>query len=212
MIDSVDIIGLFISNISFFMGLIGAIQTNVKIYRLLNVIDYSLLGLWTILYVSDSQKYPVFAWCIGYVVSNLYHFIKLQFNFSVNHTIMTNSFRGKHITLDFINVISDSPAELGNNVFKILRDSVKQSSCHEVFSKLVILDGETPAGFTSVVLLDESHITCHSYSEIGLLAIDVFTCGSSNPQDIANYINEKLIELKPTAVMVQHNSLLRFPF
>lgn len=122
------------------------------------------------------------------------------------------SFRGKHVILDFVNVISSNPTVLGNGIFQILRDSVHYSTCHEVFSKLVILEGDTPPGFTSVVLLDESHITCHSYSEIGLLAIDIFTCGNSNPKDIGHYITTKILETVPGAMLVSEHNLNRFPF
>jgi S-adenosylmethionine/arginine decarboxylase-like enzyme len=62
-------------------------------------------------------------------------------------------------------------------------------------SKMVVLKDDTEEGFTSVILLDESHITCHSYTQKGLLALDVFTCGQTNPEIIANYIKEQL-ELK----------------
>jgi S-adenosylmethionine decarboxylase len=60
---------------------------------------------------------------------------------------------------------------------------------------MVILKEDTEEGFTSVILLDESHITCHSYTKKGLLALDVFTCGQTDPEIISNYIKDKL-ELK----------------
>ena len=40
------------------------------------------------------------------------------------------------------------------------------------------LGDESPPGLTVAILLDESHITAHSYSEEGLLALNAFTCGS----------------------------------
>jgi len=49
-----------------------------------------------------------------------------------------------------------------------------------------LFDGSvSPIGFTMVLLLDESHISIHSYGDIGLLALDCFTC-SKNPE---NHIN-----------------------
>ena len=42
----------------------------------------------------------------------------------------------------------------------------------------------SPPGFTLAVLLDESHCTAHSYADLGLLAIDIFTCGQTKPDDI----------------------------
>jgi S-adenosylmethionine decarboxylase len=48
----------------------------------------------------------------------------------------------------------------------------------------------SPAGFTAIVLLDESHCSAHSYASEGLLAIDIFTCGSASPQAVLAYLRE----------------------
>ena len=39
----------------------------------------------------------------------------------------------------------------------------------------------SPAGCTAVVMLDESHCSVHTYADLGLLAMDIFTCGDTNP-------------------------------
>lgn len=36
---------------------------------------------------------------------------------------------------------------------------------------------KTPDGISVYVGLDESHVTCHTYQEDGLIAIDIFVCG-----------------------------------
>lgn len=125
---------------------------------------------------------------------------------------MDINFRGSHITIDFMGATHDNPTVFGNAIFQILKDSLKLATCHEVHSHLEILEGNTPSGFTCVVLLDESHMTAHSYSELGLLAIDVFTCGNSNPLLMANYIEAKIQELIPTAILVSEVELKRFPY
>jgi len=51
---------------------------------------------------------------------------------------------------------------------------------------------ESPPGFTAVVLLDESHCSAHTYADLGLIAMDVFTCGNTNPRDVLRYIQEEL--------------------
>ena len=48
----------------------------------------------------------------------------------------------------------------------------------------------SPSGFTAAVLLDESHCTAHSYADQGLIALDVFTCGDTNPYDVVKYVRE----------------------
>jgi len=50
----------------------------------------------------------------------------------------------------------------------------------------------SPPGFTAMVLLDESHCSVHSYADLGLIALDVFTCGKTNPHDVLHYMLEEL--------------------
>lgn len=38
------------------------------------------------------------------------------------------------------------------------------------------------AGITGVVLLAESHISIHTWPEVGFAAVDIFMCGSAQPQ------------------------------
>ena len=63
-----------------------------------------------------------------------------------------------------------------------------------IISHSEVFDGEkSPAGFASIVLIDESHVTAHCYSDKGWLALDAFTCGKHDPNQLANIIHEKLI-------------------
>ncbi len=50
----------------------------------------------------------------------------------------------------------------------------------------------SPPGFTAMVLLDESHCSAHSYADLQLMAIDIFTCGSTNPYDVLRYLRERV--------------------
>jgi S-adenosylmethionine decarboxylase len=47
-------------------------------------------------------------------------------------------------------------------------------------------------GFTAVVLLDESHCSAHAYADDGLLALDIFTCGDTDPRDVLRYMQEAI--------------------
>jgi len=42
------------------------------------------------------------------------------------------------------------------------------------------------------VVLDESHCSCHTYADLGLIALDVFTCGRTDPQDVLHFIREEI--------------------
>lgn len=50
----------------------------------------------------------------------------------------------------------------------------------------------SPPGFTAFVLLDESHCSAHCYADLGLIALDVFTCGNTDPCDVLKYIRERV--------------------
>ena len=43
-----------------------------------------------------------------------------------------------------------------------------------------------------MVMLDESHCSAHCYSETQQIAMDVFTCGSTDPKKVLEYIREEL--------------------
>ena len=51
---------------------------------------------------------------------------------------------------------------------------------------------DSPAGFTAVVLLDESHCSAHSYASEGLIAIDIFTCGSTSPHNVLAHLRDTI--------------------
>lgn len=50
----------------------------------------------------------------------------------------------------------------------------------------------SPPGFTAMVLLDESHCSAHCYADLRLIALDIFTCGRTDPNDILKFIREEV--------------------
>lgn len=62
----------------------------------------------------------------------------------------------------------------------------------------------SPAGISGVIIISESHLTIHTWPELGYAAVDVFTCGSSiNPWDACNYMTEALKAKNMTATEVK---------
>ena len=41
-------------------------------------------------------------------------------------------------------------------------------------------------------MLDESHCSVHTYADLGLIAMDIFTCGNTNPRDVWARLQEDL--------------------
>ena len=47
-----------------------------------------------------------------------------------------------------------------------------------------------PQGLTSIVLLSTSHISIHTYPELGLVKCDAFSCGKECPKGAIEYLAE----------------------
>ena len=63
---------------------------------------------------------------------------------------------------------------------------------------------------TGIYLIDESHVSAHCYSERGWLALDVFTCGKTDPSVIAEKLHERLTAAVPGLRMIRGMTLDRF--
>ena len=62
----------------------------------------------------------------------------------------------------------------------------------------------------SVVLLDESHLTAHCYSDKGWLAIDCFTCGGTDAEAIIDEIHQHLLKFSPNIKLENRTTTNRF--
>lgn len=55
----------------------------------------------------------------------------------------------------------------------------------------VVVHKFNPQGLSGVVLLSESHISVHTWPEVGYVGVDVFTCGENDKPDKAlRYLQE----------------------
>jgi len=122
-------------------------------------------------------------------------------------------FRGQHAILDITGFVCNY-AEGSDIVHNLMKESVKLGTCRVVAEKKVLYDGSlSPPGFSSVLILDESHITCHCYSsekENGMLGLDAFTCGTSDPSLMIDFIHDELIKLFPNIKTTKRYTLNRF--
>ena len=118
--------------------------------------------------------------------------------------------RGSHIFLDYLNYSCPIKDE-GDWILSLMRDCVRESGIREVHSHVEVFDGsESPPGFAAVVLIDQSHVTAHCYSDEGLLAIDVFTCGNHDPEHVVELIHEGLISEIEGVMLVRKERVRRF--
>lgn len=50
----------------------------------------------------------------------------------------------------------------------------------------------SPTGVSGMVIVAESHISIHTWPELGYAALDVYTCGDSDPEKAVDYILERI--------------------
>jgi len=118
--------------------------------------------------------------------------------------------RGGHVVLDYTGY-SPPVNDDGEWMLQVLRDCVHRAGIKEVHAHVAQFDGsESPPAFAAVVLIDESHVSAHCYSESGLLAIDIFTCGSSDPGLLADDIHSIVVDTVPGLALTGREHLDRF--
>lgn len=120
--------------------------------------------------------------------------------------------KGRHVLLDLQYNPSKNqltPKILMNNIFKIIGISIS------TLSNMTVVDARfyelfEPPGFTIFYSLDESHCSCHSYTDIGLLSLDLFTCGNTDPAVIMENIQKEIQKIIPDTEVKYINIVNRF--
>lgn len=100
-------------------------------------------------------------------------------------------FKGKHLLIDCRNVSRESCLDDKAMLSAMAKASEKAGA--SVISQVRYHFGHnSPPGFTGIVLLDESHCSAHTYADQGLIALDIFTCGNTDPHQVLKYIQEEI--------------------
>jgi S-adenosylmethionine decarboxylase len=98
---------------------------------------------------------------------------------------------GRHLLIDCKNVPKDIC--LDDGLFLKTMSQAAELAGATVVSQIRYHFGHnSPPGFACLVMLDESHISAHCYADLGVIAMDVFTCGNTNPEDVFSHIRENL--------------------
>jgi S-adenosylmethionine decarboxylase len=58
---------------------------------------------------------------------------------------------------------------------RALLDAVERAGMHVI---QVVMHKFSPQGVTGIIAVEESHVSIHTWPEIGYAAVDLFTCGS----------------------------------
>ena len=127
------------------------------------------------------------------------------------HGVMTApEAHGRHVYLDYscFHPQVESP---GDWLLDVMLEASRTAGVRIVHSHVENFDGKvSPLGFAAVVLIDESHVSAHCYSEQGWLAIDAFTCGEHDPDVIVDIIDSAIKEQSPDVVLMKRQEVERF--
>lgn len=109
--------------------------------------------------------------------------------------------KGTHLLVDCRNVPRDVCLNDGLMLNAMARAATLAGA--NVISQVRYRFGHnSPPGFTAVVVLDESHCSAHTYADLGLVALDVFTCGNTDPRQVLEFLQQE-IDLGDVTVRVE---------
>jgi S-adenosylmethionine decarboxylase len=99
--------------------------------------------------------------------------------------------KGKHLLIDCRNVPRETCLD-DRRVLNAMASAAERAGATVISQVRYRFGADSAPGFTAMVLLDESHCSAHSYADLGLIALDVFTCGNTDPKDVLAYLREEL--------------------
>ena len=99
--------------------------------------------------------------------------------------------KGKHLLIDCNNVRRELCLD-DRRFLEVMAASAERAGSTVISQNRYKFGSDSPPGFTALIMLDESHVSAHSYADLGLIAMDVFTCGNTDPHDVLAYIREEL--------------------
>ena len=99
--------------------------------------------------------------------------------------------KGTHVILDCYGV----PPDVCLNDKQLLETVVhaaKSNGATIINTSRYRFGHDSPPGCTVFVMMDESHISVHTYAKEGKMAIDVFACGKTDAKAIAERLKTEL--------------------
>ena len=99
--------------------------------------------------------------------------------------------KGRHLMIDCQDV-QPSLCIDDKKVLEVMARAADRAGANVISQVRYRFGHDSPPGFTAMILLDESHCSAHCYADTRQIAIDVFTCGDTDPHLLWEYMNEEL--------------------
>ena len=111
---------------------------------------------------------------------------------------------GDHITLDFVGV-KDAEKLYTPDFYKNIIKEMAAAANVEIAS---IQDYKfEPQGYTVLALLKESHMSFHTFPEIGFISFDFFTCGKVHPNVVVNILKKAINHERVIHKIIERNDI-----
>lgn len=95
---------------------------------------------------------------------------------------------GRHLLAEYIGC----PSTLLDDADAIEELMKRAASAAKVGVVQSVVQKFEPQGVSVVLVLEESHMSIHTWPESGYAAVDFYTCGTSDPRDAHDVLNEGL--------------------
>ena len=99
--------------------------------------------------------------------------------------------QGKHLLIDCGNVSQEVCLD-DRQMLDVMARAATRAGASVISQVRYHFGHNSPPGFTGIVLLDESHCSAHTFADQGLIALDIFTCGNTDPHQVLKYIQEEI--------------------
>jgi S-adenosylmethionine decarboxylase len=91
--------------------------------------------------------------------------------------------------------------------YEILRKIIELTGMRQLCDPVVVpadsnetLGGKDPGGFSGFVMIQESHISIHTFAKRGFVTIDLYSCKPFEADEVIKYLNE-VFEAKDSDVL-----------
>jgi S-adenosylmethionine decarboxylase len=99
--------------------------------------------------------------------------------------------KGKHLLIDCRNVPRAVCLDDGR-MLRAMASAAQRAGANVISQVRYHFGHNSPPGFTAVIVLDESHCSAHTYADLGLVALDLFTCGNTDPCRVLELLREEI--------------------
>jgi len=106
--------------------------------------------------------------------------------------------KGKHLLIDCRNVSREVCLD-DKKMVEAMAQAATLAGATVISQVRYHFGHNSPPGFTALIMLDESHCSAHTYADLGLVAMDIFTCGNTDPKKVLKFL-EEIIDLGDVSI------------